>query len=188
MKCFRNMLTAVGIAFAIGAAAPVFASQDYPKAPAPTPNLSGLHAFDFYFGNWRAHHRKLADRLVGSHDWIEFDGTINVRPLMNGWANVDESIFVIPNGGTYHGVTLRSYDGVTGLWNIWWLDGREPSAPLDPAVKGASSTASVCSTPTTRYAANPSKCVSPGRISPQPPRAGSRRSPATVERPGRRTG
>lgn len=136
MKYFRNMLAAVSVACAIGAAAPVFASQDYPKAPAPTANLSGLHAFDFYFGTWRAHHRKLTERLMGSHDWIEFDGTISVRPLMNGWANVDESVFNIPNGGTYRGVTLRSYDGVTGQWNIWWLDGRSPSAPLDPAVKG----------------------------------------------------
>jgi hypothetical protein len=136
MNCLRSMLAAVSVALVVGAAAPVFASQDYPKAPTPTPNLSGLHNFDFFFGNWRAHHRKLTDRLVGSHNWIEFDGTISVRPLMNGWANVDENIFVIPNGGTYRGVTLRSYDGVTGMWNIWWLDGRSPSAALDPAVKG----------------------------------------------------
>jgi hypothetical protein len=131
---FRNMLATTVLALAV--ASPAFASQDYPKAPAATPNLSGLHAFDFFFGNWHAHHRKLTERLAGSHDWIEFDGTINVRPLMNGWANVDESIFQIPSGGTYRGVTLRSYDGVTGTWNIWWLDGRSPSAPLDPPVRG----------------------------------------------------
>ncbi|RDS80086.1 DUF1579 domain-containing protein [Dyella psychrodurans] len=86
-------------------------------------------------GDWRAHHRKLKERLLGSHDWVEFDGTISVHPLMNGWANEDESLLNVP-GGVYRGVTLRAYDPVTGLWSIWWLDSRMPSAPLDPPVKG----------------------------------------------------
>jgi hypothetical protein len=136
MKCLRIALAVVGAAFVIAASAPVFASQDYPKAPTPAPNLSGLHDFDFFFGTWHTHHRKLTERLAGSHDWVQFDGTISVRPMLNGWANVDDNVFNIPNGGTYRGVTLRSYDGVTGMWNIWWLDSRTPSAPLDPPVRG----------------------------------------------------
>jgi hypothetical protein len=31
---------------------------------------------------------------------------------------------------------LRSFDAKTGLWAIWWLDGREPHGPLDPPLTG----------------------------------------------------
>jgi hypothetical protein len=129
----RFHITVAAVLF--GLAIPAFANQDSPKPTPGTQNLSGLHDFDFFVGNWHAHHRKLKERLLGSQDWVEFDGTISVRPLMNGWANEDESVFDIP-GGAYRGVTLRAYDPVTGLWSIWWLDGRMPSAPLDPPVKG----------------------------------------------------
>lgn len=31
---------------------------------------SGLHDFDFLVGRWRVHHRKLKERLVDNHDWV----------------------------------------------------------------------------------------------------------------------
>ncbi|MFK2874558.1 DUF1579 domain-containing protein [Dyella lipolytica] len=99
------------------------------------PHLSSLHDFDFLVGNWRVHHRKLKERLAGSHDWVEFDGTCSMRQLMNGWANVDDNVMSVP-GSAYRGVGLRSYDPKTGLWAIWWLDGRDPFGNLDPPVKG----------------------------------------------------
>jgi hypothetical protein len=33
-------------------------------------------------------------------------------------------------------VAPRAYDPKSGLWAIWWIDGRNPSGPLDPPVKG----------------------------------------------------
>ncbi|HWS65753.1 MAG TPA: hypothetical protein VN325_23585 [Steroidobacteraceae bacterium] len=50
-------------------------AKDNPPAEA-APNLTGLHNFDFLAGEWRAHHRQLKERLAGSHDWVEFDGTL----------------------------------------------------------------------------------------------------------------
>ncbi|MGC1549033.1 MAG: hypothetical protein WA777_10940, partial [Rhodanobacter sp.] len=70
-----------------------------------------------------------------SHDWVEFDGTLSMRKLMDGWANVDDNVLYVP-GGTYRGVGLRSYDPKTGQWAIWWLDSRDPFGNLDPPVKG----------------------------------------------------
>lgn len=136
MKRFCVKLAVVTLAIVASSAIPALASQDTPKAPAVAPNLSGLHDFDFFVGDWRAHHRKLKERLAGNHDWVEFDGTLSMHPLMNGAANEDESIFNVPGGGAYRGVTLRAYDPVSGQWAIWWLDSREPFAPLDPPVKG----------------------------------------------------
>jgi len=55
--------------------------------------VPGLHDFDFLFGRWQVHHRKLKHRLVNSHEWIEFEGTLFCQPLMGGYANVDDTVF-----------------------------------------------------------------------------------------------
>ena len=36
----------------------------------------------------------------------------------------------------HRALALRAYDPKTDRWAIWWLDGRYPSGPLDPPVKG----------------------------------------------------
>lgn len=124
------------IAGAFAAAATnAHATQDPPKSPEAAPNLSGLHDFDFLVGSWRVHHRRLKERLADSHEWVAFEGTCTMRPLMNGYGNVDDNFLDMP-GRPYHGVGLRSYDTKTGDWAIWWVDGRMPHAPLDPPVKG----------------------------------------------------
>ena len=120
----------------LGAACMAHASQDNPRPPPAAQNLTGLHDFDFRAGEWVAHHRRLKERLAGSHEWVEFDGTQSFRILMDGYANEDENLFNMPGGGAYKGVTLRAYDPKSGQWAIWWLDGRTPFGDLDPPVKG----------------------------------------------------
>ena len=127
-------LAAATLVTSIALSTPAPASQDTPTA-APAANLSGLHDFDFLAGAWRVHHRKLKDRLAGSREWVEFEGTCVMRPLMGGMSNVDDNTLDVP-GGAYNGVGLRSYDAKSGLWTIWWLDSRNPSADLDPPVRG----------------------------------------------------
>ncbi|MFL6262616.1 MAG: DUF1579 domain-containing protein [Thermoanaerobaculia bacterium] len=134
MKTTRAALAAALLTALLGPLAPAHPSQDNPKA-IPAPNLTGLHDFDLRTGHWKAHHRRLKERLAGSHEWVEFDGTSNLWKLMDGWANVDENVFNMPNG-KYSGVSLRAYDPKTGEWAIWWLDGRNPFGELDPPVKG----------------------------------------------------
>ena len=96
----------------------------------------GLHDFDFLVGHWQVHHRKLKHRLVNSHEWIEFEGTLFNQPLMNGYANVDDTVFEVP-GGTYRGVAPRSFNAESGQWSIWWMDSRMPDAPIGPPVIGS---------------------------------------------------
>jgi hypothetical protein len=88
---------------------------------------SGIHGFDFLFGDWRVHHR--LQRANG--EWWEFDGTATNRGLMAGASNVEEHIFTKPSGTTY-GVALRAYDAEHNRWTIWWLDSRAMSGPLQP--------------------------------------------------------
>jgi len=130
----RRAVTAALLLAAIGASAPALSSQDAPST-SKKQDLSGLHDFDFLVGTWKVHSRKLKQRLMGSHDWEEFDGTIRTFKLMNGQADIDDTEFDTPEG-IYRGVAPRAYDPKTALWAIWWIDGRNPHGALDPPVKG----------------------------------------------------
>jgi hypothetical protein len=131
-KSFRITFAAALLAAGLACAS---ASTELPPPSKAPDNLSGLHDFDFLAGHWRAHHRVLKERLAGSHDWMEFDGTCDAWTVMNGAGNVDDNFLNKPTGA-YRAVTIRSYDPKTAQWAIWWLDGRDPHGNLDPAVKG----------------------------------------------------
>src|SRR6266550_9077350 len=103
------------------------------KGPEMQDHIDGVHDFDFLVGECRVHHRR---PKPASHEWADFEGTSSNRKLMDGGANMEEHALNPPNGA-YRAVALRSYDSKTGQWAIWWLDGRYPSGPLDPPVKGS---------------------------------------------------
>ena len=98
-----------------------------------SPNQSGHTDFDFFIGSWDVSHRRLKARLAGCAEWVEFKGTTVVRRILGGFGNVDDNLLELP-GGHYRAVTLRSFDPVKKLWNIWWLDGRYPGALDTPMV------------------------------------------------------
>ncbi|MDT8998097.1 DUF1579 domain-containing protein [Paucibacter sp. APW11] len=90
--------------------------------------------FDFFFGEWTVRHRRLKRRLAGCLEWQQFDGRSSARPLLGGLGNIDDNWLDLPEGA-YRAVTLRSYDPTSGLWSIWWLDGRAPGR-LDSPMRG----------------------------------------------------
>lgn len=90
----------------------------------------GPHDFDFELGRWRVHHRVKRD----GH-WTEFEGTSATRALVDGSAVVEENTFFRP-AGTSYGIAIRAYDAKTAQWAIWWIDGRNPHAAMDPPVVG----------------------------------------------------
>ena len=137
MQTLRTMTLACALAAITCALAPSAACADTSGAASPTADQgqSGLHDFDFLVGEWRVHSRRLKERLAASTDWEEFEGTITSRRLMDGWANVDDTVFHTPQG-IYRGVAPRAYDPKSGQWAIWWIDGRNPFGALDPPVKG----------------------------------------------------
>ena len=109
----------------VGAGAVGLLSGASDAALAAAGTADPIHDFDLFFGSWHARHRRLKQRLAGSSEWIEFDGTQQLQPLLGGVANVDDNIFNMP-GGTYRGVSLRAFNPQTKSWAIWWLDGRFP--------------------------------------------------------------
>jgi hypothetical protein len=114
------------------AGSPAFAASPTTGA---LPVTDHSHDFDFLIGKWKVHHWRLNGRLVGSHDWVEFDGTSQLWMTMDGKGTVDDNYIGLPSG-PYRAVGLRGYDPKTQTWAIWWLDGRNANGPLDPPVIG----------------------------------------------------
>lgn len=96
--------------------------------------IVGASDFDFLHGSWSVRHRKLQHRLKGDDGWVEFGGTMTARPILAGAGNFDENILEDPDG-TYEACTVRMVDAASGMWSIFWIDGRNPRP--DPPVVGA---------------------------------------------------
>ncbi len=93
----------------------------------------GARGFDFLLGRWTVRHRRLRARLAGSRDWDEFPGTLQVRPILHGFGNVDENVLEDPRGA-YLATSLRVFYPKIGSWAVYWIDGR--GSGIDKPVMG----------------------------------------------------
>lgn len=82
---------------------------------------SSHHDFDFFFGAWRVHNKKLKTRLNGGTEWVEFKAESECHNILNGFGNTDQFI-TASNGVPYHGATFRLFNPKTKLWSIYWAD------------------------------------------------------------------
>jgi hypothetical protein len=131
MKAALTVLIAAALA-----ATPAFAAPSTPKETTMTTQQNQFpHDFDFLVGKWRVHHWRLKERLAGSTEWQEFYGTSELHLTMNGQGTFDENFLDLP-GDPYRAVGIRAYDPKTKTWAIWWIDGRNPHAPVDPPTIG----------------------------------------------------
>ena len=58
------------------------------QAPQPALQRDGAHDFDFLIGDWKAHVKRLPERLVGSTHWIEYDGISRHKKLLDSNARL----------------------------------------------------------------------------------------------------
>ena len=118
----------------------VSTSQQQPSRPSgvsaqATPPRDGAHDFDFLIGNWKAHVRRLPDRLVGSTTWVEYDGISNHKKILDSNANFEE--FEVDNPEKHlhiKGQTLRLYNPDSHQWSIYTLDLDKGALNLPPVV------------------------------------------------------
>jgi hypothetical protein len=91
----------------------------------------GQHDFDFEFGSWNAHLRRLQHPLTSSNTWIEYAGTSVVRKVWDGRANLGE-FDVHGAAGDIRGLSLRLYNPQTRQWSIYWANRNDGSvgAPM----------------------------------------------------------
>ena len=95
----------------------------------------GAHDFDFLIGNWKAHVRRLPDRLNGSNTWVEYDGISNHKKLLDSNANFEE--FEVDNPEKHLHIkaqTLRLYNPESHQWSIYLLDLDKGMLSLPPVV------------------------------------------------------
>ena len=77
----------------------------------------GQHDFDFNFGTWQTHIRRLEHPLTGSTTWVEMNGTVVVRKVWDGRAQL-EGIEAAGPAGRFEGLTLFLYNPAAHQSNL----------------------------------------------------------------------
>ena len=76
----------------------------------------GQHDFDFNFGTWRAHIRRLEHPLTHSTQWLSYDGTETVRKVWGGRASTAEVVAGGPS--PIELLHVRTYNPASHHWAI----------------------------------------------------------------------
>jgi hypothetical protein len=128
--------TVIAATLATGAGVAI-AAQAAPSATASAvdPNRDGAHDFDFLIGDWKAHVRRLPDRLVGSTDWIEYEGISNHKKILDSNSNFEEFDVRSPAKNLrIKAQTLRLYNPDSHQWSIYLVDVDKGTIGLPPVV------------------------------------------------------
>ena len=86
-------------------------------APSHTPAHDGSHDFDFNLGVWHTHIRRLQRPLSGSNEWFEVDGTVTIRKVWHGRAQLEEIEADGPKGH-WESMTLFLYNPNSHQWTL----------------------------------------------------------------------
>ncbi len=133
----RKLITLAPLVFvmALGMALAGALHAQTPSDPANLPQRDGSHDFDFLIGDWKAHVRRLPDRLNNSNVWVEYDGISNHQKLLDSNANFEE-FEVTSTDKKLHikAQTLRLYNPSTRQWSIYLVD--LDNGTLDTASRG----------------------------------------------------
>jgi hypothetical protein len=89
------------------------------------PAHDGQHDFDFLIGSWKIHLKRMVHPLSGSHEWVEFDGTVEIEEF-----SVDapeKKIHIL-------GLALRLYNPASHQWSIYWANAAKGAIGGPPVV------------------------------------------------------
>ena len=91
----------------------------------------GQHDFDFNIGVWHTHIRRPLDPFSGSGGSIELNGTVTVRKVWDGRAQLEEIEADGPNGH-WEGLTMFLYNPESHQWSQSFIDSKAATleAPL----------------------------------------------------------
>jgi hypothetical protein len=93
----------------------------------------GQHDFDFHFGIWETHIKRLVHPMSGSTTWVELNGTVTVRRIWDGRANLEE---IEASNATMHfqGLTLFLYSPESHQWNQTFANINDGSLSEPPLI------------------------------------------------------
>jgi hypothetical protein len=105
--------------------------------PANLPQRDGSHDFDFLIGDWKAHVRRLPDRLNNSDSWDVYDGISNHKKLLDSNANFEEfDVSTADKKLRIKAQTLRLYNPTSRQWSIYLIDLDNGTLDVPPVVGG----------------------------------------------------
>jgi hypothetical protein len=81
----------------------------------PATSHDGAHDFDFNIGTWHTHIHRIPDPFAASPTTVELNGTVTVRPVWNGKAQL-EQIEADGPAGHWEGMTLFLYNPDAREW------------------------------------------------------------------------
>src|SRR6266853_3979083 len=81
----------------------------------------GSHDFDFNLGTWKTHISRLQQPLTGSTTWTTMEGTVAVRKVWDGRAQLEE-IEADGSAGHFEGLTLFLYNPQAHQWGQYFVD------------------------------------------------------------------
>jgi hypothetical protein len=105
-------------------------AQGNDTAPTKT-QRDGEHDFDFNIGVWHTHIRRVLDPLSGAPDSIELNGTVTVRKVWGGKAELEEIETDGPKGH-WEGLSLFLYNPQAHQWSQSFINSQigELGTPL----------------------------------------------------------
>jgi hypothetical protein len=122
VKFAANILALIGAAGCACYALPAHAETQ----PAPAAARDGAHDFDFDFGVWRTRITRRVHALSGSNETIELNGTVTLRKVWDGRAQLEEIETDGPNGH-WGGMSLFLYNPSAQQWSQTFI-GRKSGA------------------------------------------------------------
>jgi len=112
-----------------------FQASSTNSSPAAKTERDGSHDFDFLIGDWKAHVRRLPDRLNGSNAWDVYDGRSNHKKLLDSNANFEDFEVDSPEKHLHiKAQTLRLYNPESHQWSIYLIDLDKGELDVPPVV------------------------------------------------------
>jgi hypothetical protein len=137
LKFSKHLATCI-LAAAINGISPAqpAAAAGEPAEPSKAMARDGQHDFDFNIGVWKTYIKRVLDPLSGSHKSIELNGTVTVRKVWDGRAQLEEIETDGPNGH-WEGLTLFLYNPQARQWTQSFINSKvgELTPPLIGAFK-----------------------------------------------------
>ena len=114
---------------------PALQNPQKPDSALTAAQRDGSHDFDFLIGDWKAHVRRLPERLKGSSVWVEYNGISNHKKLLDSNANFEEfDVSTSDKKLRIKAQTLRLYNPASHQWSIYLVDLDNGTLEITPVV------------------------------------------------------
>ena len=129
-------MTAFGKAWLCSAALFLLLPLPALAADAPAPAVhDGQHDFDFDIGVWHTHIKRILDPFASGSASIELDGTVTVRKVWGGKAQLEE-IEVDGPKGHWEGLSLMLYNPTAQQWSQSYVNSKVGTLSSSTATVG----------------------------------------------------